>query len=1190
MLKNLKNFSLPELEEQLLAFWKQNQIFEQSLKKNSAGGKKFVFFEGPPTANGMPGIHHIEARAFKDVIPRYKTMRGFNVPRKAGWDTHGLPVELQTEKELGMKNKSEIEKYGIAEFNAKCKELVWRYRSEFEASTERMGFWLDLKNPYVTYENRYIESIWWLLAEINKTGLLKKMLRTVPWCTRCQTPLSSHELGQPGAYRPTKDPSLFVKFELKEAGTSKKKPKTYFLAWTTTPWTLPGNLALAINPKLAYKKFEVKKTDPSAGSGQAGVVEYLYAYNTPAVREGYEVKELETVSGKKLVGKKYVPLYPLKTKHPKLKIADLHKVRAGDFVSTEDGSGIVHIAPSFGEEDFKLMGIKEGLPMTIDDQGKMNKGYPGAGKYIKQADNDIVADLIKRGLLYQQGEIEHEYPHCWRCNSALVYMVRSSWFIEMSKLRDQMLKNNQKINWTPANIKEGRFGEWLKDLKDWSISRNRYWGAPIPIWECADCEKHIVVSGRQELNDRAVNHNRFFAVRHGEAQHNVENWIASGVETTKNASHLTEKGMRQAENVAGKLKKEKIDLIICSPYIRTKETAKIIAKATKAKVIVDKRIGEIQVGEYNRAMVPAYHAFFNNKLERFTVRPKGKSETLTEVRARMMSFFNDINKKYNNKRIVIVGHGDPLWMLDSALRGLTNEEALASDYYPAHDHHKELMVNNWPVNKDGALDLHRPFVDEVHIACPSCKKPMQRIKEVLDVWLESGAVPYASVNFPYAFTKDGKRPTSEEAKHLFKQLDYPADYIAEGVDQTRGWFYTLLAMSTALGLEPAYKNVICLGLVLDKNGIKMSKSKGNIVDPMMIMKKYGADVLRWYFYTINDPGDPKRFTEDDLAKITRKFILIIYNSFVFWNSYGKHESARKGEPQIKHVLDRWILASLKTLTKEVTAKLDAYQIGEAGRLIEAFADDLSRWYIRRSRDRFQSGDTSEEQDHEAASHTLRLALETISRLLAPFMPFFSDALYQSVGGVQKSVHLADWPTISEENDEDDKALPQKMAKVRTLAAEALALRAELKLKVRQPLASATIKKGTFEEYVDDELMAILKDEINVKKILFADQLPEGKAIILDTEITAELKEEGMVRELVRTIQGLRQDAGYQVGDEIVLMIEASDKLFDVIQRNSIQLKKAVGAGQLEMKKSEKFDIQLESKLDEVPIWIGLRKI
>jgi isoleucyl-tRNA synthetase len=359
---------------------------------------------------------------------------------------------------------------------------------------------------------------------------------------------------------------------------------------------------------------------------------------------------------------------------------------------------------------------------------------------------------------------------------------------------------------------------------------------------------------------------------------------------------------------------------------------------------------------------------------------------------------------------------------------------------------------------------------------------------------------------------------------------------------------------------------------------------------MMVMKKYGADVLRWYFYTINDPGDSKRFTEDDLAKITRKFVLIIYNSFVFWNSYGKHESARKGEPQIKHVLDRWILASLNTLTKEVTAKLDAYQIGEAGRLIEAFADDLSRWYIRRSRDRFQSGSTSEEQDHEAASHTLRLALETISRLLAPFMPFFADALYQSVGGVQKSVHLADWPTISEESDEDDKALPQKMAKVRALAAEALALRAELKLKVRQPLASATIKKGTFEEYADDELMAILKDEINVKKILFADQLPEGKAIILDTEITAELKEEGMVRELVRTIQGLRQDAGYQVGDEIVLMIEASDKLFDVVQRNSIQLKKAVGASQLEMKKSEKFDIQLESKLDEAPIWIGLRKI
>lgn len=1184
MFKKLEQFSLPEIEEKVLQFWKTHQVFQKSVDLHKGNGKKFVFFEGPPTANGRPGIHHVLARSFKDIIPRYKTMQGYYVPRRAGWDTHGLPVEIEVEKELGLKQKADIERFGIAEFNGRAKDLIWKYRTEWEQLTERMGFWIDLKNPYITYDNTYIESLWWLFAEINKKGYLKKLLKTVPWCFRCQTPLSSHELGQPGAYKLTKDPAVYVKFKIKGQSAKTKSPE-YLLAWTTTPWTLPGNLALAVNPKLTYTKFEIKHVE-------SGSLEYVWAFNTPVAREGYSVTVVEKMSGKKLVGMKYEPLFKL-TVNAKLKGQKLYEVRAGEFVTTEDGSGIVHIAPSFGEEDFKLMGIKEGLPITIDDKARMSKGFPGAGKYIKEADKEIVADLAKRGLLYHAGTIEHEYPYCWRCSNPLIYMVRESWFIEMSKVREKMIKNNAQINWIPGHVKDGRFGEWLKDLKDWAISRNRYWGTPLPIWECIKCGKHTVISGLDDLRRRTQSTNTYFLLRHAEAEHNVNHVVASGPEKGKNISELTEKGKAQLLDIASDMKKEKVQLIFTSPYLRTKKTAEAIAKATKAKVIVDKRLAEIQCGNFNWRSEREYHGYFSSKIDRFFKAPPG-GETLTEVRVRMLAFIRDIDKKYSGKRIAIVSHGDCLWLLDSALRGLTNEQTLDSDYYPGHEEYRQVAVSRLPHNQKGELDLHRPFVDEIAMACEHCKKGSSvRVKDVADVWFDSGGMPFAAPHFPFAVSgKDGGSPSKEKLANLYRGMDYPADYICEAVDQTRGWFYTLLAIATLIDRGIPYKNVISLGLIHDKHGVKMSKSKGNTVSPWDMINKYGVDAVRWYFYTMNDPGDQKNFNEDDLAKTVRRFVLMVYNSYVFYNTYGHitgKPSAQEAMSAPRHVLDRWITAKLHLLTNNVTQKLDAYAIGDAGRLIEEFADDLSRWYIRRSRDRFQDqakGEGSSMSDFEQASRTLRTTLFTLSKLLAPLMPFFAEGLYKSLDGGKESVHLEAWPA-ADKNLIDEELLAD-IEELRRVTAGALALRADFKIKVRQPLASLTIKSPKLRD--KDELLDLLKDEINVKQIKFDEKLADEKGMKLDTVITPQLREEGVVREVIRTIQGLRASAKYRMSDEVALMFQAPDDLSNLIQRNAIQIKRAVTARTIEPKRGEKFDAEITGKIEDIDVWFAVRKI
>jgi len=1226
MLKNLKNFSLPEVEEQVLKFWKEHSIKEQAFARNKkdpsakeASGRpagRFVFFEGPPTANGMPGLHHLLARSFKDIIPRFKAMQGFDVPRKAGWDTHGLPVELQAEKELGFTGKQDIEKYGIAEFNQKCRELVWKYKKEFESTTtDRLGFWLDLEKPYVTYSNDYIESLWWIISQIHKKKLLYQGHKIVPWCTRCGTALSSHELAQ--GYKEVEDTSVYVKFKLTKESAKKFKqivssPKsakggsgtkeytsTYILSWTTTPWTLPGNVALAVGEKIEYVAIKIVKKDEewiasstrndsgdgmdSRLRGNDNEIYILAADRLPVLfPDSSKFLVLSSLSGKDLLGLQYEPLFDVKP----LKTKKAYKVYPANFVTTTDGTGVVHTAVMYGEDDYQL-GTALGLPQhhTVNEQGHFTKEVKVlAGLYARsgKAQEAIIARLTKKGMLLKTELYKHEYPHCWRCNTALLYYARTSWFVGMSKLRKQLLASNAKINWTPSHIKEGRFGEWLKEVKDWNFSRERYWGTPLPIWRSKDHKQEMTVSSLADFKKYGnLQGNKFFGLRHGEASHNLEGKIAGGLETLRLRSSLTLPGIEQAKAAIKQLHGKKIDVIVASPYFRAQQTAEIVAKALKKKVVTEKRFGEINCGVFNWQSEPKYHALFPKKMYRWNTGPDG-AETLSDVRARTVAAIRDLNKKYKNKNILIISHGDPLWILEGAMRGQTEEEFFANEFYPKFAVPFEIDPPVLPFDAQGKLDLHRPYIDQVVLIDPKTKKELHRVKEVCDVWFDSGAMPYAQAHFPFAQAGDGKVTAA-----TFKKLDYPADFICEAMDQTRGWFYTLLAISTLLDLPAPYKNVTCLGLIHDKNGQKMSKSKGNIVDPMMIMQKYGADAVRWYFYTVNNPGDAKNFDENDLAKITRRFILILYNSFVFWNAYGR-PGEEQGAVKSTNVLDRWITARLNQLIQEVQISLEQYEVGKAAGMIEAFTDDLSRWYIRRSRDRFQSnarGESGREDDYRNASITLHQTLLTLSTLTAPFMPFLSDAMYKSLAGKKVSVHLADWPVA--DTKALDKELLRDMQVVREAAAAALALRATVGIKVRQPLQSLTLKNTALRG--KEELLKILIDEVNVKEILFDPKLQGDQGLVLDTLITQVLREEGLIRELSRAIQGLRADANYQMGDEVILYLSGSDGLTDLIQRSSLQLKKAVNAKTIEFKKQEGVDVQLETKLEEWPLWIGLKK-
>lgn len=1153
--------TLPEIEKEVLKFWEEAKIFEKTIEQRKAN-KAFSFYDGPPFATGLPHYGHILATTIKDSVTRFWTMKGYKVERRVGWDCHGLPVENLIEKELGLKDKKAIEELGVENFNNACRAAVFRSVGDFQKTLERVGRWADYANSYATLDNTYMESVWWTFKQLWDKGLVYSDYRVTPYCPRCGTPLSNFEVNQ--GYKNATDPAIFVKFKLKD---QQDNIPTYLVAWTTTPWTLTANAALAVKSDIEYA-YILNKTEKGE--------ERLIVARDRIEETGLTSEKLErTAKGEELKGLEYIPLYSFVPPEKKA-----HFVITADFVSTEDGSGIVHIAPAFGADDMEAA-KKNGIPMilTVNKEGKfIGEVAPWAGQFVKKADAEIMEELKSRGALLKQETVDHQYPFCWRCDSPLLYYPIDSWYVAVTKIKDQLVGNNEKIRWVPAHIKTGRFGKWLADARDWAISRNRFWGAPIPVWKCIDCGTHIPVGSLEELSELAPTNNQYLIMRHGEADSNVLNIVSSSPE--KAEIGLTKKGEAQALKAAKELKKKKLDLIFSSPLKRTADTAKIIADHCGAKLLTDERLTEYGFGSMNGKPVEEFEAFIGNNEGKFTTAPEG-GETLIQVRKRMLEFIHEIEEKHEGKRILIIGHGDPLWVLEGAMEGIERKRLLAerSSIMLKPGELKQPKFGKMPLDKDGELNLHRPYIDEIKTKCPKCGGKAEREPQVFDCWFESGSMPYSSWHYPF------------ENKKKVESI-FPADFIAEGLDQTRGWFYTLHVLATALTSRksplgknrPAFKNVIVNGLILDEFGRKLSKKLRNYTEPEILFDKTGADAVRYFLLSSTSIGEDYRFSDKGVIETKTRISDRLLNSYNFFAMYADKPQRAEGykEPARESVLDAWIKARFKQVAAEINRNMENYELTQATRPIADLLDDLSNWYIRRSRARLQRPESKE--DFYAASKTLYDCLITASKLMAPFTPFISEAVYKSLTDRKESVHLEEWPELGKLT-KDEESLIEAMVYARIVASQALARRAEAGVKVKQPLAS--YRMPIKELAGKKEILALIADEANVKEVIY-DAAAEASGI-LDTEITNELREEGMLREISRMIQDMRQKAEFKPKEKAAFYIVSEDEGINrVISENTERLKGDFSLSDVFMRKDDDMKVVNETKISESQVWAGIR--
>jgi isoleucyl-tRNA synthetase len=1096
--------TINEKEIETLSFWQKNGIFEKSIEM-PAGEKpkgKFSFYDGPPFATGMPHHGTLMAGTVKDLIPRYQTMKGNSVRRVWGWDCHGLPIENLIEKKLGLQSKKDIEEFGIGKFNKDAFESVLQYEEEWKKVIPRLGRFVDMDHPYKTMDATYTESIWWAWKTLYEKGLAFEGNKMMHICPRCETPLAQSEVGL--EYHDVTDLSVTAKFELVD------EPNTFVLAWTTTPWTLPGNTALALKQDATYVKVSVE--------GMEGL--YILAQERPEEMlkdMKFEIKD--TFTGDALVGKSYKPVFPYFIDKEIDNKENIWKIWHADFITLDTGTGVAHEAPAFGAEDMELAKEKN---IPVIKHVKMDGTFTPdvadfAGMKVKvkddtqSADIEIIKYLAHAGLLFEKHKIIHSYPLCWRCKTPLLNYATSSWFVDVPKIKDKLLSENQKIGWTPEHIRDGRFGKWLEGAREWAVSRSRYWGAPLPVWKSESGDMKIVGSLKELAELRKDKpKNTYYVMRHGEAQSNLAKIIES---TGDPDNHLTEKGREDTKKTAELLKEKGIDRIVVSPFLRTQETAQIVADVLGIKdVVTDDRLRENNVGVWSGKTVEAYLEA-NGRLEflRYSHRPEG-GETHGEILNRMMAALEAQELECEGKSILFITHGGPARMMIAGASLCTEEQVILdesrehTEMYLKNNEVRKLDFYRVPRDETGAVNLHRPHIDEVDLEIDGTT--YKRIADVFDCWFESGSMPFASLHYPF------------ENKDVFKAT-YPADFIAESMDQTRGWFYSLINLGVGLFDRAPYKHVICNGLINGADGQKISKSQGNYTDPLELVEKFGADAFRYYMMA--SPvikGESVSFKDSELEDVYKKLILRLENVVSLYEM--NKPASVKNLNTSSDVLDAWIISRVHEVIAQATNGYDEYKIDEAVRPIEQFIDDLSVWYVRRARSRLKGDEGQEIQ--ERTYGVLSYVLEAFARNLAPVMPFISERIYKAVGGEKESVHLSRWPEGGKVNED----VLVNMKKVREVVTDALSLRTEKKIAVRQPLARLTVKEEIPESY-----RSIVAEELNVKEIIVDNALAQNCE--LDTEITSELQAEGDVRNLMRAIQDARKEKGLTPKDAVILI-------------------------------------------------------